>query len=102
MMNVCFDALKYSKKLKECGFSSEQAEGSAAAWTECLTDNVATKRDITEVKQDITIVRKDLEIAMTKFENRLIITLGSMMIGLGIFLTSIIGIASGVIIHFIK
>jgi hypothetical protein len=109
MMNVCFDALKYSKKLQACGFTQQQAEGSAEAWADALTGNVATQQDIMAVKQDIAEVRSELkqdiaELRVATQQDIMALKIEIYkIVGTAVaFLTTVIGIASGVIIHFIK
>ena len=46
---VLFDTLKFSRKLEDAGFSHEQATGAAEAFSEVVSDGVATKADIREL-----------------------------------------------------
>ena len=79
-MNVCFDTLRFKKSLVKGGYTEEQAECTAEAWIDALTDNIATKKDLLELKIE---------------------TYKIIGISTG-FLTTVIGIASGIIIHFVK
>lgn len=58
MFTVTFDTLAYSNKLQKSGVPREQAEAMAQANSEAfkdmmLTQNLATKQDITEAKHEI-------------------------------------------------
>lgn len=62
MSTIAFDTLAYAKKLKEAGFTDQQAEIQAEAMAELVNEQLATKRDLREL------------------EMRLVIRLGSMMV----------------------
>lgn len=47
MSAVAFDTLKYAKRLKEAGFTEQQAEALASAQVD-LIEAIATKADIAE------------------------------------------------------
>jgi hypothetical protein len=51
---------KFAKRLKEAGFTEQQAEALADAEAEFIEQNLATKRDIADVKRDI----KELEVTL--------------------------------------
>lgn len=57
MSAVAFDTLKYAKRLKEAGFTEQQAEALASAQVDLIEANLATKADILGLKRDI----KELE-----------------------------------------
>ncbi len=59
MTAIAFDTLKFAKRLKEAGFTEQQAEALAAAEADFIEEHLATKRDIAEVLQVI----KQLELA---------------------------------------
>lgn len=61
-MNLAFDTLAYSKKLREAGFTELQAEAQAEALAQIVNDHIATKQDLKEL------------------EYRLIIKLGGMLV----------------------
>ena len=68
MAIVSFDTLTYAKKLKEAGFTEQQAEVQAEVQAELLqklseaqTAHLATKLDITELRTDLERLRTDLE-----------------------------------------
>jgi len=62
MSAIAFDTLKFAKRLKEAGFTEQQAEALADAEAEFIGQNLATKRDIADVKRDI----KELEVTLRK------------------------------------
>ena len=60
MSTITFDTLNFAKKLKEAGFSDQQAEIQAQALVQALAEHLerqkeelATKRDLAEAKSDI-------------------------------------------------
>ncbi|MCI0734116.1 MAG: CCDC90 family protein [Methylococcaceae bacterium] len=65
MTAIAFDTLKFAKRLKEAGFTEQQAEALAAAEAEFVEENLATKRDMKELevslKQDIAEVKRDMK-----------------------------------------
>ena len=67
-MAIAFDTLVYARKLKEAGFTDQQAEVQAEALAEIIDERLATKQDIAELRRDL----QDLEY-------RLIIRLGAML-----------------------
>ena len=48
-----FDTLMYAKKLKEAGFTEQQAEVQAEAMKEIIDNQLATKNDILDLKRDM-------------------------------------------------
>lgn len=50
-----FDTLAYAKKLKEAGFTEQQAEAQAEALRAVVDTNLATKQDLKELESRITI-----------------------------------------------
>jgi hypothetical protein len=79
MSAVAFDTLKYAKRLKEAGFTEQQAEALASAQVDLIEANLATKADILGLKRDI----KELEAKLTRdieaLGYRLTIRLGGMI-----------------------
>ncbi|MCX8017667.1 MAG: CCDC90 family protein [Rhodocyclaceae bacterium] len=75
MTTITFDTLKYAKKLKQAGFSEEQAEAQASALAEAVSEiDVATKRDIDNLKNELQ-----------KLELRLTLKMGALITaGIGI------------------
>jgi hypothetical protein len=48
-MAVALDTLAYARRLREAGFSEQQAEGQAEALAAAMTDTLATKQDLNEL-----------------------------------------------------
>ncbi len=61
MSAIAFDTLKFAKRLKEAGFTEQQAEALADAEAEFIEQNLATKRDIADLKRDIADVKRDIK-----------------------------------------
>ncbi len=95
MPAVAFDTLKLAKRLKEAGFSEQQAEALAEAEAELFETTLATKQDIADLKREIETVRtkdiadlkREIETVRTKLEyeiraaeQRMLIKLGSLMV----------------------
>ncbi len=84
MSAIAFDTLKFAKRLKEAGFTEEQAEALANAGAELIEQNLATKRDIKELElkmeQKIEQLRSDLARDLKDLEYRMTIKLGTMMV----------------------
>jgi len=60
MSAIAFDTLKFAKRLKEAGFTEQQAEALADAEADLIEQNFATKRDIADIKRDIADVKRDI------------------------------------------
>lgn len=52
---MIFDTLAYAKKLKEVGFTEQQAEVQAETLREIIDTNLATKRDLKDMEKNIII-----------------------------------------------
>ena len=68
MATLTFDTLRYSKRLREAGYTTQQAEAAAEAQAEAFQSafdlaEVATKRDIEELR-----LTMEVKIAETKSE----------------------------------
>ena len=61
MSALAFDTYAAVKKLKEAGFTEQQAEAQTALLTDVIAGELATKRDIETVKLDIENVRAELK-----------------------------------------
>ena len=61
MNAIAFDTLKFAKRLKEAGFTEQQAEALADAEAEFIEQNLATKQDIADVKRDIADIKRDVK-----------------------------------------
>jgi hypothetical protein len=69
MATITFDTHKFVRRLKESGFTEEQAEGVADAFKEAQGEaELATKRDIDDLRHD-----------MKELEYRIVIKLGALM-----------------------
>ena len=55
MVTVAFDTLAYAKKLKDAGFTDQQAEVQAQAFSEIIEERLATKQDIKELEMRLTL-----------------------------------------------
>ena len=49
-MAIALDTLAYARRLREAGFSEEQAEGQAEVLAAAMTDSLATKQDLHELE----------------------------------------------------
>jgi len=52
-MAIALDTLAYARRLREAGFSEQQAEGQAQALAAAMTDTLAAKQDLREVETRI-------------------------------------------------
>ena len=94
MTAIAFDTLKFAKRLKEAGFTEQQAEALAAAEAELIEANLATKRDLKELEVALKRDIKELEVALKRdikeletslkhdkeLEYRMTLKLGAMMV----------------------
>jgi hypothetical protein len=46
---IALDTLAYARRLREAGFTEEQADGQAQALAAAMTDTLATKQDLSEL-----------------------------------------------------
>ena len=58
---MTFDTLAVATELKEAGFTSQQAEALARAWSHVASGDLATKSDIAAVRTDMIGFKSDLE-----------------------------------------
>ncbi|WP_418764651.1 hypothetical protein [Mailhella sp.] len=72
MSSTTFDSLGYYEKLKEAGFSDEQARVQANAMREVIEERLATKADLQLLEDRLTS-------EMQKMELRITLKLGGMM-----------------------
>ncbi len=73
MAMAIFDTLKFSKRLKEAGVPSAQAEATAEVYSEIFAVNLlelATKKDLHAVKEElrreVSDLRKDMDLKLEK------------------------------------
>jgi uncharacterized FlaG/YvyC family protein len=89
-MAIAFDTLACARKLKEAGFSDQQAEIQAKTLADIIDERLATKQDISEsqrnVQESIAELRRDMQESITELrrdmqdlEYRLTIRLGAMI-----------------------
>ncbi len=73
-MAVAIDTLAYARRLREAGFSEQQAEGQAEALAAAMTETLATKTDLQALatKEDLRHVamKEDLREFATKQDLR--------------------------------
>jgi hypothetical protein len=55
MVAVPFDTLAFARKLEAAGFPQQQAQDTAAALAEVMSEQVATKHDLEVLKHDLTL-----------------------------------------------
>lgn len=79
---LAFDTLQYAKRLKQAGFTEEQAEVQAEALRELIDDRLATKEDIKGLEERMSNMINEMSYKIT-------IRLGGMIIAgvvvLGVF-----------------
>jgi hypothetical protein len=57
-----FDTLKLARALRDrAGFSQEHAEAAADALAEAVSEQVATKQDITDVRNEVEALRAEMQ-----------------------------------------
>jgi hypothetical protein len=54
-MAIALDTLVYARRLREAGFTEQQAEGQAEALAAAMTDSLATKQDLRELEARIDV-----------------------------------------------
>jgi hypothetical protein len=54
-MAVAFDTLVYARRLRQAGFSEQQAEVQAEALAAVVTETLATKQDLRELEYRLTL-----------------------------------------------
>lgn len=54
MSDITFDTLKYAKRLKEAGFTEQQAETQAEAIKSLIDDKLATKQDLQRLEERLS------------------------------------------------
>ena len=54
MSDIIFDTLKYAKRLKEAGFTEQQAETQAEVMHEVIDDKLATKQDLKRLEERLS------------------------------------------------
>lgn len=64
--HVAFDTLRYAKKLKEVGFTEQQAEVQAECIKDIIDDKLATKQDLKELEVNLKRDIKEQETSLTR------------------------------------
>lgn len=54
-MAVAFDTLAYARRLRQAGFSEQQAEAQAEGLAAVVTETLATKQDLRELEYRLTL-----------------------------------------------
>ena len=91
-MAVTFDTLKAARRLQdEAGFDEKQASVLVSTFAEGVTENLATKTDLTN---EAAAIRAE----MRGLEERVYVRVGAMVTGASVFLTAVIGIATAIIL----
>jgi len=54
-LSTIFDTHQYVKRMKQAGFTEEQAEVQATALAELIETKLATKQDLVKLKDELTI-----------------------------------------------
>ena len=91
-MAILFDTLEYARRLRQAGFSEQQAEGQAQALAAVMTDSIATKQDLRELElridarfdQQEAVFEARLDARLSDLERRLTLRMGGIMVaGIG-------------------
>ena len=69
-MAVALDTLEYARRLREAGFSEQQAEGQARALAAVMTDSLATKEDLRELNLALASDVRELSLYVRELEKR--------------------------------
>jgi hypothetical protein len=70
-MAVAIDTLAYARRLREAGFSEQQAEGQAAALAAAMTESLATKQDLRELEARLDIRFSSVDARFTQTDLRI-------------------------------
>ena len=79
MTAITFDSLGYFEKLKNAGFTEEQAKVQANALREIIEERLATKADLVQLEERLTNEIRKMESEMQKLELRMTLKLGAML-----------------------
>ena len=83
-MSTVIDTLRFSDKLQEVGFAPKQANALTLALSDELTEQLATKADITALKADIKMLEASIITLDDKFTTKFNYTMA--LIGLLVML----------------
>lgn len=65
---LAFDTLQYAKRLKQVGFTEEQAEVQAEALSELINDHLATKQDLKELEREMKLEVGEVKVEIKELE----------------------------------
>jgi long-subunit acyl-CoA synthetase (AMP-forming) len=65
---LAFDTLQYAKRLKQAGFTEEQAEIQAEALSELIDDRLATKLDLKELERQMRLEIGEVKVEIKELE----------------------------------
>ncbi len=89
MAATTFDTLYYAKKLREAGFTEQQAEAQAEALRAVVDENLATKRDLKELevalRHEMELLRQEIK----QSESRVTIRLGALIVAAVVVLAAL-------------
>jgi hypothetical protein len=93
MTSLAFDTHAAVQKLKEAGFTEQQAEAQVQVLSEIIESNLATKQDLKEVeialKRDIEMLRADTKAELAELKSDLIKWMAGLIIGSMGFMTTL-------------
>lgn len=69
-MGLALNTLAYAKRLREAGFSEQQAEGSAEALAAAMTDALASKQDLRELESRLDTRFAEIEGRFARIDER--------------------------------
>jgi hypothetical protein len=67
---IAIDTLAYARRLREAGFTEQQAEGQAEALAAAMTDTLATKQDLRDLESRIEARFTQIEVRFTQIDAR--------------------------------
>lgn len=95
MTAITFDTLKFAKRLKDAGFTENQAEAQAQAFAEAVRESghaLATKADIAELRAATKLDIAELKTEIQAMINRLLLTLTGIIVGSMVAMAGIFGL----------
>jgi hypothetical protein len=70
-MAIAIDTLAYARRLREAGFTEQQAEGQAEALAAAMTDTLATKQDLRELETRVDARFAQVDVRLTELDRRM-------------------------------
>lgn len=81
---IALDTLAYARRLRQAGFSEQQAEGQAEALAAVMVDSLVTRPDLREMDMRFAEQEARFDAKLADLERRLTMRLGGMMMaGIG-------------------